>query len=93
MPVQGSAGAPEPSCAEARSTAVGQVDETVRVMDYEYRERGTNCLRVANEIENPRHRAFLIEMGHAWMRLHEQAGEERPSRPDPRQPAASAKWA
>jgi hypothetical protein len=45
----------------------------VRVMDYEYRERGTSCLRVANEIENPRHRAFLIEMGHAWMRLHEQA--------------------
>jgi hypothetical protein len=45
----------------------------VRVMDYEYRERGTSCLRVANEIENPRHRAFLIEMGHAWMRLHAQA--------------------
>jgi hypothetical protein len=47
----------------------------VCVMDYEYRERGTSCLRVANEIENPRHRAFLIEMGHAWMRLHEQAGK------------------
>ena len=39
----------------------------------EYRERATECLQLANETTDPRHRARLLDMASAWMRLHDQA--------------------
>jgi hypothetical protein len=41
-------------------------------MPDDYRARAAECLKLANENNDP-HRAFLMEMAHAWLRLHDQA--------------------
>ena len=38
-----------------------------------YREKALECWRLAAETANAAHRATLMEMAQAWMRLHEQA--------------------
>jgi hypothetical protein len=58
-------------------------------MPDDYRGRAAECLKLANEVNNPAHRAFLIEMAHAW--LHDQAeknsqadvSDQTPPRPRP----------
>jgi hypothetical protein len=45
-----------------------------------YRERAAECLRVANDVNNPDQRTTLLDMALAWMRLADQA--ERNSRSD-----------
>jgi hypothetical protein len=42
-------------------------------MRTDYRERALECFQLANETTNPGHRARLLEMAQAWMRLHDQA--------------------
>jgi hypothetical protein len=42
-------------------------------MQNDYRKRAIECLQLANEANNPRHRARLLEMAQTWMRLHDQA--------------------
>lgn len=42
-------------------------------MRADYRERAAECLRLANETTNPHHRATLLEMAQAWLRLLDQA--------------------
>jgi hypothetical protein len=39
-----------------------------------YRQRALECWRLAAATSNAAHRATLMEMAQAWMRLHEQAG-------------------
>jgi hypothetical protein len=43
----------------------------------DYRGRAGECLRLANETANPTHRASLIEMAQAWLRLIDQAEKNR----------------
>jgi hypothetical protein len=38
-----------------------------------YRERAEECMRVARAFANPVHKAALLEMARAWMRLCDQA--------------------
>jgi hypothetical protein len=38
-----------------------------------YRDRAAECLRLANEANNHTHRASLLEMAQAWLRLSDQA--------------------
>jgi hypothetical protein len=39
----------------------------------EYRVRAQECLRIAQDVVNPQHKAALIAMADAWLRLHDQA--------------------
>jgi hypothetical protein len=39
----------------------------------DYRYRAAECLWLADEITDPKHRKSLIEMASAWMRLYEHA--------------------
>jgi hypothetical protein len=43
----------------------------------DYRGRAAECLRLANETANPTHRASLLEMAQAWLRLIDQAEKNR----------------
>jgi hypothetical protein len=58
-------------------TSAGRVE---CVMRDKYRERAAECLRVANDVNNPDQRTTLLDMALAWMRLADQA--ERNSRSD-----------
>ena len=42
-------------------------------MVVDYLDRAHECLRSAVQVIDPKIRATLIEMAHAWQRLHEQA--------------------
>jgi hypothetical protein len=42
-------------------------------MPNEYRHRAVECLRLANECNDPQNRASLLEMAQAWLRLLDQA--------------------
>jgi hypothetical protein len=42
-------------------------------MANDYRERAAECLRMANETVSFDHRASLLDMALAWLRLHDQA--------------------
>jgi hypothetical protein len=42
-------------------------------MPNEYRHRAAECLRLANECNDPQNRALLLEMAQAWLRLLDQA--------------------
>src|SRR5262245_459997 len=59
----------KPDTAFRRYGAVGGIALTKE----NYRDRAAECLRLANEATNPRHRASLLEMAQAWMRLSDQA--------------------
>jgi hypothetical protein len=39
----------------------------------EYRERAEECVRLARNAASPSHKAALLEMAQAWLRLYDQA--------------------
>jgi hypothetical protein len=48
-------------------------------MSKEYRARAEECWRLAAAASSPEHRASLLEMAQAWMRLHDQAARNAKS--------------
>ena len=46
----------------------------------EYRREAEECLRLARETDDPRHKALLLEMGIAWIEFAEQAKARKDQR-------------
>jgi hypothetical protein len=42
----------------------------------DYQERAAECLRLAQSMNDPAHKALLLEMAQTWVRLAEQAQRE-----------------